>query len=102
MASLQLFLRAAFLDDAFLEAAFFAALFFLAAGFVAARFATTAFLVVVFFAAFLFALDAVGLLDELLQLPDGLNSTVQTSGAPLTHSQALRLMLARALRARLA
>jgi putative ABC transport system ATP-binding protein len=43
------------------------------------------------------ALAAVGLLDELLQLPDGLNTTLQTHGSPLSHSQATRLMLARAI-----
>lgn len=43
------------------------------------------------------ALQAVGLLDEILQLPEGLNTVVQTDGAPLTHSQSLRLMLARAI-----
>ena len=43
------------------------------------------------------ALDAVGLLDELLKLPDGLNTTLQTNGAPLSSSQAARLMLARAI-----
>ena len=43
------------------------------------------------------ALATVGLLDELLKLPDGLNSVVQTDGAPLTQSQSLRLMLARAI-----
>lgn len=43
------------------------------------------------------ALDTVGLLDEILKLPGGLNTMLQTNGAPLTSSQALRLMLARAL-----
>ena len=43
------------------------------------------------------ALEAVGLLDEVLQLPDGLNSMLQTNGAPLTQGQATRLMLARAI-----
>ncbi len=43
------------------------------------------------------ALDAVGLLDEVLRLPDGLNTVLQTDGAPLSGSQALRLMLARAI-----
>ena len=43
------------------------------------------------------ALEAVGLLDEILEMPDGLNSVLQTNGAPLTQSQALRLMLARAI-----
>ncbi|MCA9224663.1 MAG: ABC transporter ATP-binding protein, partial [Planctomycetales bacterium] len=39
----------------------------------------------------------VGLLDELLQLPEGLNTMLQTGGAPLSASQATRLMLARAI-----
>jgi len=43
------------------------------------------------------ALAAVGLLDEILRLPDGLNTTLQTDGAPLSTVQALRLMLARAI-----
>ncbi|MCA9208274.1 MAG: ABC transporter ATP-binding protein [Planctomycetales bacterium] len=43
------------------------------------------------------ALKAVGLLDELLQLPEGLNTMLQTGGAPLSASQATRLMLARAI-----
>lgn len=42
------------------------------------------------------AISAAGLLDEVLQLPDGLNTVLQTNGAPLSSSQALRLMLARA------
>ena len=43
------------------------------------------------------ALAAVGLVDEVLQLPDGLNTMLQTNGAPLSTTQALRLMLARAI-----
>lgn len=43
------------------------------------------------------ALKAVGLLDELLRLPDGLNTVVKNGGAPLSSSQAARLMLARAI-----
>jgi ABC-type multidrug transport system fused ATPase/permease subunit len=43
------------------------------------------------------ALAAVGLLDELMGLPEGLNTFVQTDGAPLTSSQSLRLMIARAI-----
>jgi ABC-type bacteriocin/lantibiotic exporter with double-glycine peptidase domain len=43
------------------------------------------------------ALEAVGLLDEILRLPEGLNTVIQTNGAPLTHSQTVRLMLARAI-----
>jgi ABC-type bacteriocin/lantibiotic exporter with double-glycine peptidase domain len=43
------------------------------------------------------ALEAVGLLDEVLRFPEGLNATLQTNGPPLSQSQALRLMLARAI-----
>ena len=43
------------------------------------------------------ALETVGLLDEILRLPDGLNTKLQTHGAPLSSSQAMRLMLARAI-----
>ena len=43
------------------------------------------------------ALSTVGLLDELLKLPHGLNTELQTHGAPLSSSQAARLMLARAI-----
>ena len=43
------------------------------------------------------ALDSVGLLDDLLRLPDGMNTKLQTDGRPLTSSQANRLMLARAI-----
>jgi ABC-type bacteriocin/lantibiotic exporter with double-glycine peptidase domain len=43
------------------------------------------------------ALAAVGLVDEILRLPDGLNTLLQTDGAPLSTTQALRLMLARAI-----
>ena len=43
------------------------------------------------------ALDLVGLLDEVLQLPAGMNTRLLTGGAPLSTSQALRLMLARAI-----
>ncbi len=43
------------------------------------------------------ALDAVGLLDEILQLPDGLNTLLVTGGAPLSHGQAHRLAIARAI-----
>lgn len=43
------------------------------------------------------ALAVVGLTDELLQLPGGLNANLQTNGAPLSTTQALRLMLARAV-----
>jgi len=40
---------------------------------------------------------AVGLLDELLELPDGLATRLGTGGAPLSLGQAERLMLARAI-----
>jgi ABC-type bacteriocin/lantibiotic exporter with double-glycine peptidase domain len=43
------------------------------------------------------ALASVGLLDEVLRLPDGLNSVLRTDGPPLSGSQAARLMLARAI-----
>lgn len=43
------------------------------------------------------ALVAVELLDELQDLPDGLNTIVQTHGHRLSRSQAKRLMLARAI-----
>ena len=43
------------------------------------------------------ALSAVGLTDEVLRLPNGLNAVLQTNGAPLSTTQALRLMVARAI-----
>ena len=43
------------------------------------------------------ALATVGLLDEILKLPDGLNAVLQTNGRPLTQNQAMRLMVARAI-----
>ncbi len=43
------------------------------------------------------SLVAVGLLDEIMRLPDGLSTRVQTNGAPLTDSQTRRLMIARAI-----
>ena len=43
------------------------------------------------------ALELVGLLDEVLQLPQGMTTRLITGGAPLSSSQALRLMLARAI-----
>lgn len=46
------------------------------------------------------ALETVGLLDEILQLPDGLATELQTNGAPLTSSQSARLMIARAIAGR--
>jgi ABC-type bacteriocin/lantibiotic exporter with double-glycine peptidase domain len=45
-------------------------------------------------------LEAVGLLDELLALPDGLETTLLPHGRPLSHRQACRLMFARALAGR--
>lgn len=41
------------------------------------------------------ALDRAGLLDEIRNLPDGLDTVLVTGGLPLSHSQALRLMIAR-------
>ncbi len=43
------------------------------------------------------ALQDVGVLEELMCLPDGLGTTLQTGGAPLSRSQSRRLMLARAI-----
>lgn len=43
------------------------------------------------------ALEAVGLMDELLELPDGLNTTIQPHGRPLSYRQSCRLMIARAI-----
>ncbi len=43
------------------------------------------------------ALEKVGLLERVLDLPDGLNTAMQTSGAPLSLGQVNRLMLARAI-----
>ncbi len=43
------------------------------------------------------ALHTVNLLDEVLRLPDGLNTRLQTNGGPLSTSQAMRLMIARAI-----
>lgn len=43
------------------------------------------------------ALAAVGLLDELLEFPEGLETRVTESGEPLTPNQARRLMFARAI-----
>ncbi len=43
------------------------------------------------------ALETVGLLDPILQLPEGLNTYLQTGGRPLTNSQAAQLMIARAI-----
>jgi ABC-type transport system involved in cytochrome bd biosynthesis fused ATPase/permease subunit len=46
------------------------------------------------------ALAAVGLLDEVLRLPEGLNAKLQSGGAPLTSNQLCRLMVARAIASR--
>ncbi len=43
------------------------------------------------------ALERVGLLERVLNLTDGLNTPLQTSGAPLSLGQVNRLMLARAI-----
>lgn len=43
------------------------------------------------------SLRLVGLLDELRALPEGLDTVLQPHGRPLSHRQACRLMLARAL-----
>jgi putative ABC transport system ATP-binding protein len=43
------------------------------------------------------ALDKVGLLDEVRALEGGLDTRLSTSGAPLTHSQLSRLVVARAI-----
>jgi ABC-type bacteriocin/lantibiotic exporter with double-glycine peptidase domain len=45
-------------------------------------------------------LRAIGLLDELRALPDGLATRVSTDGLPMTRSQVARLMFARALLSR--
>lgn len=45
------------------------------------------------------ALEEVGLLPDVLSLPNGLNSTLSPSGAPLSEQQQLLLMLARAMAA---
>jgi putative ABC transport system ATP-binding protein len=46
------------------------------------------------------ALVDVGLLEELQELPDGIQTRLTVGGAPLSSTQRLRLMLARALAAR--
>jgi len=46
------------------------------------------------------ALDDVGLLEEFLTLPDGLQTVLSTGGGPLSNGQARRLMLARAIAAK--
>jgi putative ABC transport system ATP-binding protein len=43
------------------------------------------------------ALDAVGLLDDVLVLPDGLNSMLYVGGVPLSATQVTRLVIARAI-----
>jgi len=46
------------------------------------------------------ALSAVGLLDEIHVLPDGLDTVLNPTGAPLSYGQVCRLMLARAIAGR--
>ena len=46
------------------------------------------------------ALDQVGLLDDILAMPDGFQTTLTAGGSPLTSVQAARLVLARAIAAR--
>ena len=46
------------------------------------------------------ALRQVGLLDELLELPDGLATVLHPHGRPLSYRQACRLMIARAIAGR--
>src|SRR5512135_208450 len=46
------------------------------------------------------ALEAVGLREELAALPDGLHTRLTADGGPLSHGQARRLMLARAIAGR--
>ena len=46
------------------------------------------------------ALDQVGLLDEVRRLPQGLETRIDTTGAPLSRSQAARIEIARAILAR--
>ncbi len=46
------------------------------------------------------ALQAVGLWDETLSLPQGLETMLQSGGYPLSSSQAIRLMIARAIATR--
>lgn len=43
------------------------------------------------------ALEAVGLLNEILSLPDGFETRLQPGGAPLSAGQSMRLVLARAI-----
>lgn len=46
------------------------------------------------------SLKALGLFEELMRLPDGLETILQPDGSPLTESQGRRLMLARAVLSR--
>ena len=46
------------------------------------------------------ALQAVGLWDDVLRLPDGVASVLQTGGFPLNKTQSAKLMIARAIAAR--
>lgn len=43
------------------------------------------------------ALETIGMLEEVRELPDGMATVLNSSGAPLSSGQALRLMLARAI-----
>ena len=46
------------------------------------------------------ALQQVGLIDELLELPEGLDTVLHPHGRPLSYRQACRLMIARAIAGR--
>lgn len=46
------------------------------------------------------ALDAIGMLEEIRTLPDGMDTRLNSTGAPLSSGQARRLMLARAFAGR--
>jgi putative ABC transport system ATP-binding protein len=46
------------------------------------------------------ALESVHLLRDVMQLPDGMETQIKTGGLPLTPSQTIRLMIARAICAR--
>lgn len=46
------------------------------------------------------SLEIVGLLDEVMALPDGLQTRLQTGGAPLSGGHAMRLLIARAIAGR--
>jgi len=46
------------------------------------------------------SLEAVGILDEILELPDGIKTHVTTGGYPLSRAQVCKIMLARAIAGR--